>query len=406
MYRSGLTRDNPRGLEAFDGGAPYRIAVTVGFLVALATIFVMHKYFTFTSRSAISVHEVVGFALVIAFNYALTLGIIELVHGVLRYPLLWAKTASLPRIPLWIRAHEQVRLRGSCIARVVTRIEAAVTDPRMPLAIRGALVLPSARTAMIGNLRELYQYRALVWSLTVRELRARYRGSVLGFFWTFLNPALLMLVYSLIFSVYMRQNLEHYAVFLFAGLLPWIWFSSSVIGGASTLSDRRDLLTKVRFPPQVLPATVVLTNGINFALSLPVMFGVALISGVAITWHALLIPVLALLQAVLTLGLVYFISALNVTFRDTQQIVGNVITFAFFLTPVLYPLDVIPVRYQAIAVYTNPMAAVVTAYQSLLYRHELPDPRPLLASAAVALVIFAVASSYFARHREEFAELV
>src|SRR3954470_17728024 len=176
---------------------------------------------------------------------------------------------------------------------------------------------------MIRNLRELYQYRVLLWSLTARELGARYRGSVLGFLWTFLNPALLMAVYAVVFSVYMRQRLEHYTLFMFVGLLPWVWFSSSIAGGATTLSDRRGLLTKVRFPPQVLPATVVLTNGINFLFSLPLVFALSAVSGVAPTWHALLIPALIALQALFTLALTYFISALNVTFRDVQQIVTN-----------------------------------------------------------------------------------
>src|SRR5215468_2376533 len=124
---------------------------------------------------------------------------------------------------------------------------------------------------MLRNLRELYQYRALLWSLTLRELRARYRASVLGFLWTFLNPTLLMLAYTLVFGVFMKAQIEHYVYFLFVGLLPWIFFSTSIGVGASSISDRRDLLTKIRFPPQVLPATVVATNLVNYLLSLPLM---------------------------------------------------------------------------------------------------------------------------------------
>jgi len=259
---------------------------------------------------------------------------------------------------------------------------------------------------MIRNFRELYQYRALLWSLTVRELRARYRGSALGFLWTFLNPALLMGVYALLFTVYMRQKIENYTLFMFVGLLPWIWFSSSVVGGATTLSDRRDLLTKVRFPPQVLPATVVLTNGINFLLSLPLVFALGAIDGVLPTWHALLIPGLIALQALLTLALTYFISALNVTFRDVQQIVANLMTLGFFLTPILYPLDFIPEEYRALALYLNPMAGIATAYQDLLYRHQLPTPGPLGVAAVFSVVLLAAAAAYFARRREDLAELV
>src|SRR5260370_42310795 len=108
---------------------------------------------------------------------------------------------------------------------------------------------------MIRNLRELYQYRALLWSLTQRELRARYRGSVLGFLWTFLNPTLLMLVYALIFNVYMRQQIRFYTYFVFIGFLPWIWFSTSIAAGAGVLSDRRHLPPQHPFPRPIPPAT-------------------------------------------------------------------------------------------------------------------------------------------------------
>src|SRR5689334_1150516 len=141
---------------------------------------------------------------------------------------------------------------------------------------------------MLQNLRELFQYRALLGSLTQRELKARYRGSILGFFWTFLNPTLLMLVYALVFGLFMRNPIPDYPYFIFVGLLPWIFFSTSVTAGASAISDRRDLLTKVRFPAQVLPATVVATNGTNFLLSLPLMVILGLAFGVRPTWHFLL----------------------------------------------------------------------------------------------------------------------
>src|SRR5512140_1795503 len=143
---------------------------------------------------------------------------------------------------------------------------------------------------MFRNLRELYQYRGLLLSLTQRELKARYRGSWLGFLWTFLNPTMQMAVYSLLFSVWMRQKIDHYTYFVFIGLLPWIWFTSSVVGGASAISDRRDLLTKVRFPAQVLPTTVVTTNLVNFLLAVPLLLLLGVVLGHPMTWHILLFP--------------------------------------------------------------------------------------------------------------------
>lgn len=259
---------------------------------------------------------------------------------------------------------------------------------------------------MIRNLRELYQYRALLWSLTQRELKARYRGSVLGFFWTFLNPTLLMLAYALVFSVIMKQEMKNYLFFLFIGLLPWIAFSSSVSVGASAISDRRDLLTKVRFPAQVLPATVVATNTANYLLSLPLMIALGGYFGVWPTWHAIVYPVVLGIQILFTLALSYVVSALNVAFRDLQYLVANLLTLWFFGTPVLYSAESIPERFQDALLLLNPMAALITSYQAIFYEHVLPPLQPLLFATAVSMILLAVAAQIFERRSEEFAELV
>jgi len=258
---------------------------------------------------------------------------------------------------------------------------------------------------MLRNLRELYQYRALLWSLTQRELKARYRGSTLGFLWTFLNPTLLMLVYSLVFSVYIRQSLPHYTFFMFVGLLPWISFSSSVSSGASAISDRRDLLTKVRFPAQVLPATVVLTHLINYLLSLPLMMVLGLFFETTLSWHAVAFPLVLFVQVLFTLALSYLVSAMNVAFRDLQYLVGNLLTLWFFLTPILYSPDTIPAQMRDWVVLSNPMAVLVVAYQAMFYHHQLPDFRALGLVACVSGALLWLATSVFERRREEFAEL-
>jgi len=259
---------------------------------------------------------------------------------------------------------------------------------------------------MIRNLRELYQYRALLWSLTLRELKARYRGSVLGFLWTFLNPTLLMVAYALVFGVFMRNPMKHYVFFLFVGLLPWTFFSSSVGVGASSISDRRDLLTKVRFPPQVLPATVVATNLCNYLLSMPLMFALGAYFEIWPSWHVAAYPVVLAVQILFTLALVYFVSALNVTFRDLQHILANLLTFWFFLTPVLYASTVIPARFRDAMLLLNPMAAVVTSYQAIFYDHHLPAGEPLAVVALESIVLLWLAALVFDRRREDFAELV
>lgn len=259
---------------------------------------------------------------------------------------------------------------------------------------------------MLRHFRELYQYRGLLLSLVQRELKARYRGSVLGFFWTFLNPTLQMLVYALLFSVYMRQKMENYTFFMFVGLLPWNWFASSLSGGASSISDRRDLMTKVRFPAQVLPTTVVVTNLSNYILSLPLMVGLGLLFGVWPSWHVVAFPVVLFTQLCFTLAVVYILSALNVRFRDLQHIVLNILMMWFFLTPVLYSVTTIPAQYRPLMIFTNPMAVLVTSYQAIFYEHRLPDALPLMALLSASLLLLWLASQIFESRREEFAESI
>jgi lipopolysaccharide transport system permease protein len=267
------------------------------------------------------------------------------------------------------------------------------------------------------NFHELYQYRALLWALSMRELKARYRASVLGFLWTFLNPTLSMAVYGLVFGVLMDNAPARYPFYLFSGLLPWIFFSSSVLGGTTSVSDRKDLLTKVRFPAQVLPAYVVLTNLINFGLSVPLLFLLGAFYGDVPTWHLVFALPLVVLQTLFTLAITYLLSALNVAFRDLQHIIANIMQLAFFLTPVLWDvrsvcgLDRMGLRVPAedlqhLIVMANPMAALMTAWRDVFFDHRVPEWQPLAVVAGVTVLVLWFSAAVFERRREEFAELV
>jgi len=259
---------------------------------------------------------------------------------------------------------------------------------------------------LIKNFRELYRYRALLWSLVTRELGARYRASVLGFLWTFLNPALQMVVYVLIFGYALKQKTEHYTYFLFVGLLPWLWLSSSITAGVSSISDRRDLLTKVRFPPQVLPMTIIVANMVNYILALPLMFALGLAENVIPSWTIIALPLIILVQFVFTAAVVYALSALNVTFRDLQHLTTNVIQLFFFLTPVVWSLTQLPPHLQKWVVTLNPMAALVESYRRIFLYHQLPDFLLLTKVFLVGVIALQLACWLFEARREDFAELV
>lgn len=214
---------------------------------------------------------------------------------------------------------------------------------------------------------DLFRYRALIQTLVSRELKARYRGSVLGFLWSLLNPLLLMLVYWLVFSVYMRNPMEHYHVFLFCGLLPWVWFSSSLLEGCNAIISGASLVKKVLFPAEVLPVVAILSNLIHFFLALPILIGFLFLSGVVPGWNVLWFPVVVAIQLMFTFSLVLLLSSLSVHYRDIQQILGNFITLWFFMSPIIYPLFQIPDKAQkfVLILKCNPVTHLMVGYQRI-----------------------------------------
>ena len=257
----------------------------------------------------------------------------------------------------------------------------------------------------IRHIEDLNRHRALITALAGRELKGRYRGSILGFLWTFFNPLLLLLVYALVFSVYFRVQMENYAVFMFTGLLPWIFFSQSLNEGAAAVTDGGSLVTKVLFPLQVLPAVKVLANFINFVLSLPILLVFMAANKVALTYHLVAFPLVAGVHLVFTFGFALILSASNVFMRDTRHILANMLTLWFFLTPVLYPLKQVPEKYRFL-VYLNPEAVLTMAYHDIFFWGVWPRWDLLAAVLGLSLLILFVAIAVFDSHKEYFAEKI
>jgi lipopolysaccharide transport system permease protein len=261
---------------------------------------------------------------------------------------------------------------------------------------------------MITQLRTLIRYRLLIQSLVGRELKARYRGSVLGFFWSFVNPLLLLVTYTLVFTVILpgrhSAEMEPYFLFFFCGILPWTWFSSSLLESASVLISGGNLIKKVLFPAEVLPVVTVVSNLVHFMLGLPILLAFLLAWG-KLTPSALFLPVPLLVQFVLTLGFCLFLSALTVHFRDLMNILGHVLHLWFFATPVLYSLVEVPERMRAV-LRLNPMAHVIGAYQQILFSGDFRPGRGLLAASVVAILAFAAGAFVFERLRDTLAEEV
>ncbi|NIM14217.1 MAG: ABC transporter permease [Candidatus Aminicenantes bacterium] len=274
---------------------------------------------------------------------------------------------------------------------------------------------------MIERLKQLYKYRQLIITLVSRELKARYRGTVFGFLWSFLNPLLLCAVFSIVFGVILPGssgrvrdiNLVgiNYAIFLFTGLLPWLWFNSSILESANVLFVHGNLIKKIQFPVEVLPIMVVLTNMVHFLLGVPILILIIVFlgQGFGLTFWVFFFPVAVLVQFVFTMGLSLFVSALTVHFRDLKDILTNLLTLWFFATPIIYSLrnPNIPQHKPLVWAWNlNPMTHIIEAYQYTFVYRELPHWKKLPVTFIVGLICFYVGYLIFDKLRDTFVEEV
>jgi ABC-type polysaccharide/polyol phosphate export permease len=263
---------------------------------------------------------------------------------------------------------------------------------------------------LFANLRRLLGYRPLIQSLVARDLKARYRGSSLGFLWSFLNPLLLLVVYTFVFTVMPgMQNTRGNTVRMFCGLLPWSWFSSSLLESSSVLVSGGNLIRKVLFPAEVLPLVTVIAGLVNFCFGLPILFAFVVYFDTPIVWSDVVwLPVIILVQLLFTLGLALILSALTVHFRDLRDILSNVLTLWFFATPILYEVSQVQNAGMPKVLWLmklNPFWHIAVAYQEVLYR---PGPygqwRNLLLVGVASLGLLLFAYFVFDRLRDTFAE--
>jgi len=274
---------------------------------------------------------------------------------------------------------------------------------------------------MIEKLKELLKYRQLILTLVSRELKARYRGTVFGFLWSFLNPLLLLLVYSIVFGIILPQSSGRiegadlkgidYAIFLFSGLLPWLWFNSSILECANVLFVHGNLIKKIQFPIEVLPIMVVLTNLVHFVLGVPILLLMILLLGktVSLTWWVFFFPVAVMVQIVFVMGLSFLVSALTVHFRDLKDILTNLLTLWFFATPIIYPFMTPSIQNHKAIVWMltlNPMTHIIEAYHYTFVFGTLPHWKRLPVTFIAGLICFYLGYLIFDKLRDTFVEEV
>lgn len=257
---------------------------------------------------------------------------------------------------------------------------------------------------IMNRIKELYAYREMIISLVRKDLRGRYKASALGFLWTFINPLLQLIVYTIVFSVIMRAGIKDFYMFLFVALVPWIFFSSSLTGGANTIINNCDMVKKIYFPRLVLPMAYVTSCFVNMLFCFIVIFAVIIVTGFGVNFIALLcLPLIMVIEYMLALGISFITSACTVYLRDLEHILGIVTMVWMYLSPIMYPPSFIPDKYRALF-NLNPMTPVITAYRDILYYKTVPNFQTLLSSVVIGIVSIMVGYFVFEKLQKGFAE--
>ena len=253
--------------------------------------------------------------------------------------------------------------------------------------------------------KELYQYRELLKTNVQKEIRGKYKGSFLGVLWSFLNPLLMVLVYALVFPYIMRTNVDNYLVYLITGVIPWNFFTTCITTGCNCVWINGGIIKKVYFPREILPISVVAAGLINFLISCVIILLFVLFGGIGFSVQLLWLPLIAIIQSALSLGLLFILSAINVYVRDIEYLVGFLLNLLFYATPILYTADMFPESIRWV-LYLNPMTTIIESYRNVFYYQQSPALIPLMIVFMVSFIILIIGYLIFKKLERGFAEEV
>ncbi|MEM9552975.1 MAG: ABC transporter permease [Acidobacteriota bacterium] len=245
-------------------------------------------------------------------------------------------------------------------------------------------------------MRSIYQYRDLIWTLVARDLKVRYRRSIIGLFWSMLQPLLTMAVLAIVFSSIFRFDIRNYPVYALAGLLFWNFFQQSIVVSMNSLRSHAYILQKLPVPMIVFPVATVLSGVVNLCLAFVPLVGLLLVTGHRIGPSMLFLPVAVAIAVAFTLGAGLLLAPLAVFFTDVVEMVGVILTLLFYLTPVIYPKDIVPPKFQALVHY-NPIRSILEVFRDPIYFGKFPPTTHLSLSIAVAVLALVVGLISFRR---------
>jgi len=251
--------------------------------------------------------------------------------------------------------------------------------------------------------KDLYKYRELLKTNIKKDITGKYKKSFLGILWSFISPLLQIAVYAFVFQVILKSEIPNYTVYLCCGLIPWQYFSAVIMRGAACVIDNGNIIKKVYFPREILPISVVTSEGVNFLISTIIILGFAIFGGIGLSINILWYFVVLIIQYIVSIGFAFIVSSFTVYFRDLLHLLSIIIQLLFYATPIVYATSAVPVELQWI-VKINPMSYLIDAYRNIFYNKMPPEITELLICLGMGLALCVIGYFTFRKLEKRFAE--
>ena len=249
----------------------------------------------------------------------------------------------------------------------------------------------------------LYEYRELLKTSIKKDIRGKYKNSILGVIWSFLNPLLQLAVYAIVFPLIMKSNIPNYTVFVCCGLIPWTFFSTAISRTSFVMVENANIIKKVYFPREILPISIVTSEMVNFIISTVIILAFVITYGIGFSWYIVFYPIILIIQYILLIGISLLVSSITVYIRDLQHFIGILLQLLFYATPIVYGLDIIPESFRWI-LKINPMSYIIDSYRAIFYYQRMPDLVGLIIVLAISVILCIIGYFIFNKLQKRFAE--
>ena len=251
--------------------------------------------------------------------------------------------------------------------------------------------------------KDLYNYRELLKTNIKKDIGGKYKKSFLGILWSFINPLLQIAVYAFVFQIILKSEIPNYTVYLCCGLIPWQYFSAVILRGAASIIDNGNIIKKVYFPREILPISVVTSEGVNFLISTIIILGFTIFGGIGLSFNILWYFVIVAIQYIVSIGFAFIVSSFSVYFRDLLHLLGILIQLLFYATPIVYAPNTIPENFQWILKF-NPMTYVINGYRDIFYYKQMPDLSSMAIVLVIGIIVCLLGYFIFSKLQRRFAE--